>query len=326
MAAGWRVRQRQSDERRISVNHLLDVRLDSAIFVLEVVCGVFVNDVGDECVDCRLFRLGAVAGIHETYCDAVLVVGFFGALVLLVVFVEEHHVGECGGLDVARELVHVVDRVAEPQAFAVVIATVDGVRRLVGAAVTHFNAESELVPLVCDVVKDGGALFLAANGVVPFFDLACLGDCDLHGCPLSCLRGSRILCFLPALIVSLSGAVGARRFSALCGGALYVNDGHTWYDGPVGSPGRRAGGNGRKRQMSLVNAQWNGEGFVLSEDELVRLLESDMRLNALGRGGVDNWEWYGDSCCDYLDAVGFDDFEDAARDAVAQLKGGAAAE
>ena len=38
--------------------------------------------------------------------------------------------------------------------------------------------------------------------------------------------------------------------------------------------------------MSLVNAQWNGEGFVLSEDELVRLLESDMELAALGRGGL----------------------------------------
>ena len=78
--------------------------------------------------------------------------------------------------------------------------------------------------------------------------------------------------------------------------------------------------------MSIVNAPWNGEGFVLSEDELGRLLESDMELAALGRGGVDNWDWYDDSCCDYLDAVGFDDFEDAARDAVAQLKGGAAAD
>lgn len=78
--------------------------------------------------------------------------------------------------------------------------------------------------------------------------------------------------------------------------------------------------------MSLVNAQGNGEGFVLSEDELVRLLESDMELAALGRGGVDNWDWYDDSCCDYRDAVGFDDFEDAARDAVAQLKVGAATE
>ena len=78
--------------------------------------------------------------------------------------------------------------------------------------------------------------------------------------------------------------------------------------------------------MSLVNAQWNGEGFVLSEEELVRLLESDMELTALECGGVDNWDYCGEACCDYLDAVGFDDFEGAARDAVAQLKGGVAAE
>ena len=28
--------------------------------------------------------------------------------------------------------------------------------------------------------------------------------------------------------------------------------------------------------MALVNAQWDGKNFVLSEDDLVRLLENDM--------------------------------------------------
>ena len=78
--------------------------------------------------------------------------------------------------------------------------------------------------------------------------------------------------------------------------------------------------------MSLVNAQWNGEGFVLSEDELVRLLENVMELNALECGGVDNWPYRGEACCDYLEEAGFSDFEDAARDEIAKLKGGAAAE
>ena len=78
--------------------------------------------------------------------------------------------------------------------------------------------------------------------------------------------------------------------------------------------------------MAIVNARWNGEGFVLSEGELVRLLESDMQLNALECGGVDNWEYRGEAYCDYLDEAGFDDFEDAARDAVARLKGEADAE
>lgn len=79
----------------------------------------------------------------------------FGVLVFLVVLVKERHVGERGGLDVARELVNVVDRVPEPPAFVVVVASVDGVRRLVDAAVTHFSTESELVALVGDVVEDG---------------------------------------------------------------------------------------------------------------------------------------------------------------------------
>ena len=80
--------------------------------------------------------------------------------------------------------------------------------------------------------------------------------------------------------------------------------------------------------MSLVNAQWNGEGFILSEEELVRLIESDVRLAALERGGVDNLECYGDACGEYLmeECPGFDGFKDVARDAVAQLKGGVAAE
>lgn len=80
--------------------------------------------------------------------------------------------------------------------------------------------------------------------------------------------------------------------------------------------------------MSLVNAQWNGKNFVLSEEELVRLLESDMRLNALERAGVDNWEWYGEAHGEYLmeECPGFDSFDDVVRDAVAQLKGGASDE
>lgn len=125
-------------------------------------------------------------------------------------------------MDVARELLHLVDGVPEPSAFVVVVASVDGVRRLVGAAVTHFNAESELVPLVCDVVKDGGALFLAANGVVPFFDLACLGDCNLHGCPLSLACAVRVSCvsFLLSLYHELGwlacDVFGVVRRGAVC--------------------------------------------------------------------------------------------------------------
>lgn len=40
--------------------------------------------------------------------------------------------------------------------------------------------------------------------------------------------------------------------------------------------------------------------YVVKESELLELLEARLRLAALENGGVDNWEWYGDSLCDYL--------------------------
>lgn len=40
--------------------------------------------------------------------------------------------------------------------------------------------------------------------------------------------------------------------------------------------------------------------YIVKESELLELLEARLRLAALDNGGVDNWEWYGDSLCDYL--------------------------
>ena len=40
--------------------------------------------------------------------------------------------------------------------------------------------------------------------------------------------------------------------------------------------------------------------YIIKESELLELLEANLRLAALDNGGVDNWEWYGDSLCDYL--------------------------
>lgn len=39
---------------------------------------------------------------------------------------------------------------------------------------------------------------------------------------------------------------------------------------------------------------------VISEKDLLKLLESHYRLAALERGGVDNWDWYSDSCADFV--------------------------
>ncbi len=37
----------------------------------------------------------------------------------------------------------------------------------------------------------------------------------------------------------------------------------------------------------------------MSLEEYVQLLDSDVMLNYLHNGGVDNWDWYGDSLEDY---------------------------
>lgn len=39
---------------------------------------------------------------------------------------------------------------------------------------------------------------------------------------------------------------------------------------------------------------------LVKEDELLHLLEQNFRLIALENGGVDNWEWYGESLGDFL--------------------------
>lgn len=43
--------------------------------------------------------------------------------------------------------------------------------------------------------------------------------------------------------------------------------------------------------------------YIVEEAELLDLLETYFRYIALNSGGVDNWEWYGDSNCDYLDTA-----------------------
>lgn len=38
----------------------------------------------------------------------------------------------------------------------------------------------------------------------------------------------------------------------------------------------------------------------IEQRKLLNLLEAYFKLAALESGGVDNWEWYGDSLCQYL--------------------------
>lgn len=39
----------------------------------------------------------------------------------------------------------------------------------------------------------------------------------------------------------------------------------------------------------------------IEQRKLLNLLEAYFKLAALESGGVDNWEWYGDSLCQYLE-------------------------
>lgn len=40
---------------------------------------------------------------------------------------------------------------------------------------------------------------------------------------------------------------------------------------------------------------------IISKEELIELIKALYKLAALENGGVDNWEWYGESISDFLD-------------------------
>ena len=54
--------------------------------------------------------------------------------------------------------------------------------------------------------------------------------------------------------------------------------------------------------------------YQISEKELRTLLDAYHRLAALEYGGVDNWEWYGESISDYLN--GYEDFDDIVNEEI----------
>ena len=56
------------------------------------------------------------------------------------------------------------------------------------------------------------------------------------------------------------------------------------------------------------------KNYYICESELLELLAAYHQLAALENGGVDNWEWYGYSVADYLEAHGKKKFEDIAQD------------
>lgn len=53
------------------------------------------------------------------------------------------------------------------------------------------------------------------------------------------------------------------------------------------------------------------EKYILTSTQLRRLIRAEEILYALECGGVDNWEWYGESIGDYLKNINCGDIDDA---------------
>jgi len=56
--------------------------------------------------------------------------------------------------------------------------------------------------------------------------------------------------------------------------------------------------------------------YIINESELIELLHDSLKLCALEESGVDNWEWYGESCNNFLNTAGYDDFYDFAKNEI----------
>ena len=52
--------------------------------------------------------------------------------------------------------------------------------------------------------------------------------------------------------------------------------------------------------------------YRISKEELLSLIEDSLTLTALESGGVDNWEWYGESIHEFLKTESVDNIEELA--------------
>ena len=59
--------------------------------------------------------------------------------------------------------------------------------------------------------------------------------------------------------------------------------------------------------------------YKISESVLIDLMKDSLELCALENGGVDNWEWSGESCKDFLDETGAESFEELAEREIKEL-------
>lgn len=59
--------------------------------------------------------------------------------------------------------------------------------------------------------------------------------------------------------------------------------------------------------------------YIITEDKLLEFLTDLNEFYALRNGGVDDWEWNGLSCKDYLNDSGYSDFEEIAENDIDNL-------
>ena len=60
--------------------------------------------------------------------------------------------------------------------------------------------------------------------------------------------------------------------------------------------------------------------YKIKKELLIELIKDSLTLAALESGGVDNWEWAGESCGDYLNSAGAEDFEELAEREIKELE------
>lgn len=59
--------------------------------------------------------------------------------------------------------------------------------------------------------------------------------------------------------------------------------------------------------------------YIVEENLLKELWINDLKLAALESGGVDNWEWYGESISDFLKEQRAENFEELAKIEIAHM-------
>jgi len=62
------------------------------------------------------------------------------------------------------------------------------------------------------------------------------------------------------------------------------------------------------------------QSYIISKQNLERLVQDSLTLTALDSGGVDNWSWYGQSIKDYLNAHQAEEISELIGPALAEME------